>query len=336
MSNNTTEALQPNARFNVLDGWRAISILLVLACHLLPIGQKSLQLNYAIGVLGMSLFFTLSGFLVTHILIGRPQVIDFLVRRFLRILPLAWLYILIALSIHPVSRETWLAHVFFYVNYPPKPLIDVTAHLWSLCVEMHFYIGLALLVSMLKKKGLLLIPLICIAITAIRVFNLEYISVITHFRIDEILAGGILALIYNRQLGSALYNMMSKINYVYLLVLLLISCHPEAGFMNYFRPYFAATLVGITLFNQNTQFTRFLENRWFFYIASISFALYVIHPLLESTWLGSGNIFEKYSKRPLLFLILFLCAHISTFYYEKKVMAWGKNISQKFKLAMAG
>lgn len=331
MSNNTTEALRSNARFNVLDGWRAMSILLVLACHLLPIGPKFLQLNYATGVLGMSLFFTLSGFLVTHILISRPQVFDFLVRRFLRILPLAWLYILIALSTHPVSREAWFAHVFFYANYPPKPLIHVTDHLWSLCVEMHFYIGLALLVSMLKKRGLLLIPLICIAITAIRVFNLEHVSVITHFRVDEILAGSILALIYNRQLGITLFNMMSKINYAYLWVLLLISCHPDAGFMNYFRPYFAATLVGVTLLNQNTQFARLLENRWLFYIASISFALYVIHPLLESTWLGSGDIIEKYSKRPLLFLVLFLCAHISTFYYEQKVMAWGKNISRKFK-----
>ena len=134
-------------RFNVLDGWRGISILLVLACHLLPLSPTFLHVNTAIGVLGMSIFFTLSGFLVTHFLIGRPYVIDFLIRRFLRILPLAWLYILIVLLLNPVSREVWLAHLFFYANYPPKPLIyHVTDHLWSLCVEMHFYIGLALIV----------------------------------------------------------------------------------------------------------------------------------------------------------------------------------------------
>ena len=325
-----------NSRFNVLDGWRGLSILFVLACHLLPIGPKYLQFNYATGVLGMSLFFTLSGFLVTHFLIGRPQVIDFLIRRFFRILPLAWLYILITLSLHPANRDTWLAHVFFYANYPPKPLINVTDHLWSLCVEMHFYIGLALLVAVLKKKGLLLIPLICIAITVMRVFNHQHVSVITHFRVDEILTGGLLALIYNRQLGVTFYNIMGKVNYAYMVPLLLISCHPDAGFMNYLRPYFATTLVGATLFNQNTKFARLLESKWLFYIASISFALYVIHPLLVSTWLGSGDIIEKYSKRPLLFLVLFLSAHVSTFYYEQKAMAWSKGFSQKFKLARAG
>jgi peptidoglycan/LPS O-acetylase OafA/YrhL len=323
-----------SVRFNVLDGWRGISILLVLACHLLPIGPSFLHLNFAVGVLGMALFFTLSGFLVTHFLIGRPYVIDFLIRRFLRILPLAWLYILLALFLYPTSREAWLAHLFFYANYPPKPLIyHVTDHFWSLCVEMHFYVGLALIVSLFKKKGLLLIPVLCILATMLRVVNSEHASVITHFRVDEILAGGILALIYNRQLGDGLMNALSKVNYVYVLVLLLVSCHENAGFMNYFRPYLAATLVGATLYNQNTRFAKLLEHKWLFYIASISYALYIIHPLLASSWLGSGDLLVKYSKRPLLFAVLFLLAHLSTFYYEHRVMAWGKAAALKVKFA---
>ena len=319
-----------SSRFNVLDGWRGISILLVLACHLLPLGPKFLQLNYATGVLGMALFFTLSGFLVTHYLIGRPHVIDFLLRRFFRILPLAWLYMSISLWLYSANESTWLAHLFFYANYPPKPLFQVTDHLWSLCVEMHFYIGLALLVALLKRKGLLLIPFTCVVITVLRVLNHEQVSVITHFRVDEILAGGVLALIYNRQLGVIAHNNMSKVNYALVVPLLLISCHPDAGVMNYLRPYFAAYLVGATLFNQNTRFAMVLENKWLFYIASVSYALYVIHPLLESTWLGSGDIVEKYSKRPLLFIVLFVCAHISTFYYEQKAIAWGKGLSQNY------
>lgn len=321
------------ARFKVLDGWRGLSILSVLACHLVPLGPKYLQVNFAAGVLGMALFFTLSGFLVTHFLLGRPQVIDFLIRRFFRILPLAWLYILVTLTLYSASNEAWLAHLFFYANYPPKPLIHVTDHLWSLSVEMHFYIGLALLVALLKKRGLLLIPIICIVITMLRVFYHQHVSVITHFRVDEILAGGILALIYNRQLGEKAYHYLHKVNYVGILLLFLISCHPEAGFINYFRPYLAATLVGATLINQNTRFVSFLGQKWLFYIATISYALYVIHPLLASSWLGDGDPIEKYSKRPLLFLVLFICAHISTFYYEQKVMAWGKKLSQKVKLS---
>jgi peptidoglycan/LPS O-acetylase OafA/YrhL len=320
------------ARFNVLDGWRGISILSVLACHLLPLGPHILQINYAVGILGMSLFFTLSGFLLTHFLLERPHVIDFLVRRLFRILPLAWLYIVVALLLNPVNQDVWMAHLLFYANYPPKPFIHVTDHLWSLCVEMHFYIGLALLVAISKKYGLLLIPIICLAITLARIVNHQYVSVITHFRVDEILAGGVLALIYHRKLGMNIYHFMQGTNYLYLGVLLLISCHPDSGFFNYFRPYFAAMLIGSTLFNQNTKFTIFLEHQYLFYIASISFALYVIHPLLVSTWFGSGDDIQKYMKRPLLLVVLFLSAHISTFYYEQKIMHWGKNISYKLRL----
>ncbi len=319
-------------RFQVLDGWRGMSILFVLICHLLPVGPSFLHINFALGALGMALFFTLSGFLVTHFLIGRPYIIDFLIRRFLRILPLVWLYILAAFILYPVTREVWLAHLFFYANYPPKPLIHVTDHLWSLCVEMHFYIGLALIFSLFKKKGLLLIPALCVLVTLLRMVNTQHASVITHFRVDEILAGGILALIYNQKLGDGLIKAFRHVNYVCVLGLLLISCHQDAGFMNYFRPYLAAILVGSTLYNKDTRLVKLLEHKWLFYVASISYALYVIHPLLAASWLGSGDLIERYTKRPLLFAELFLLAHLSTFYYEQPVMAWGKGLSKKLRL----
>lgn len=317
-------------RFEVLDGWRGISILIVLACHLLPLGPKPLLLNFSAGLLGMSIFFTLSGFLVTHFLLYRQSLVDFLIRRLFRILPLAWLYMFIVFMIYPETRDVWLAHFLFYANYPPKPLVPhITEHLWSLCVEMHFYIGVALLVALLRRRGLLLLPLICIAITLLRVSAGMENSVITHFRVDEILAGATLALIYDGRLGGRMQRAVSKSNFWIVLVLLLISCHPHSGFMNYFRPYFAALLVGITLFNPKTRVGVFLENRYLFYIASISYALYVIHPLLAATWLGSGEGVVKYLKRPLLLMAVFATAHVSTFYYEQKWMAWGKMLTKK-------
>jgi peptidoglycan/LPS O-acetylase OafA/YrhL len=95
MTTYTTSALQKSinvtVRLKALDGWRGISILCVLAAHLLPLGPKSWQLNSAIGPLGMALFFTLSGFLITRFLLMHDNVLDFLTRRFFRIVPLAWL-----------------------------------------------------------------------------------------------------------------------------------------------------------------------------------------------------------------------------------------------------
>lgn len=319
------------ARFKVLDGWRAISILLVLATHLLPLGPKVWQLNVAAGILGMSLFFTLSGFLITHFLLTRSGIVDFLIRRFMRILPLAWLYMGLVLAIHPVSDEAWWAHFLFYSNYPPKPFIPVTDHLWSLCVEMHFYIGIALLVGLFKQRGLLIIPALCIAFTILRIVNGMHYSVITHFRVDDILVGAVLALIYDGKLGSTMRELLSRANVWVVLPLLLISAHPDCGFMHYLRPYLAASLVGITLFNQESRLIPMLNHRVLFYIASISFALYVIHPFLASTWLGSGEHWEKYAKRPLLFAVLFVSAHVSTFYYEHKWIALGKRLSEKLR-----
>ena len=68
-------------RLPALDGLRATSILLVLACHMLPLGPKVLQLNGAAGAMGMSLFFALSGFLIISVLKNNADVPEFLIRR---------------------------------------------------------------------------------------------------------------------------------------------------------------------------------------------------------------------------------------------------------------
>lgn len=73
----------------VLDGWRGISILAVLATHLLPLGPKPWGLNETFGPFGMALFFTLSGFLITRFLLHNDSITDFLIRRFFRVVPLA-------------------------------------------------------------------------------------------------------------------------------------------------------------------------------------------------------------------------------------------------------
>ncbi|MDP2788007.1 MAG: acyltransferase [Pseudomonadota bacterium] len=323
-------------RFQVLDGWRGISILLVLATHLLPLGPKAWQLNSTSGPLGMALFFTLSGFLIAHFLTNHANVVDFLIRRLFRIVPLAWLYIAIALLSTQAGTQSWLAHLFFYANWPPMQLGPVTSHIWSLCVEVQFYLGIALLVALLRQRGLLLIPLLCLAFTLYRVTNEVHIAINTYYRVDEILAGSILALIYNNKLGAWPREFLRRVNPLLVLILLIVSCHPESGFMNYPRPYLAAILVGSTLFNNGTRMAGAQDNRVLFYIAAVSYALYVIHPLLAHTWLGSGEGWDKYAKRPLLFAALFALAHLSTFHFEHKWMAYGKRLAKRQQARATG
>lgn len=323
------------SRFAVLDGWRGLSILLVLAAHLLPLGPKSWQLNATAGPLGMVLFFTLSGFLITHFLLNHVGVRDFLIRRFFRIIPLAWLYIAVCLMLGNANASSWLAHALFYANWPPMPLIATTGHLWSVCVEVQFYVAVALLVTLLGKRGLMFIPLLCVLFTAYRVSNEVLIAINTWYRVDEILAGSVLALIYAGRFGDLPKKFLMRPNQLLVGILLFLSCHPESGFMNYLRPYFAALLVGSTLIGQTNCKTRFLGNRFLVYFAAISYALYIIHPLLAHSWLGSGEGLEKYLKRPLLFVVLLLLAHFSTYYFEHKWIAFGKRLSRRLSLKSA-
>ena len=162
-------------------------------------------------------------------------------------------------------------------------------------------------------------------------------SVITHFRVDEILSGATLALIYEGKLGgnSKFLQSIFKTNFYLILVLLFISCSPYGGFVNYLRPYLAALLVGITLYYPDSKTSRWLKSHFLFYTASISYALYVVHPLLASTWLGSGDLTVKYLKRPLLFVSIFLLAHISTYYYEHKMVDIGRKLSKKLQLQIS-
>lgn len=322
-----------STRFATLDGWRGISILCVLAAHLLPLGPKAWQLNATAGPMGMALFFTLSGLLITHFLLNHAGVGDFLIRRFFRIVPLAWLYLCVALLIGQASTESWLAHLLFYANWPPMQVGGSTAHLWSLCVEVQFYLGVALLVALLRQRGLLLLPLLCLAVTGYRAVHGVQIGIETLVRVDEILAGCVLALIFNHRLGERPLVLLRHAHPVLVLPLLLLACHLDGGVMNYLRPYLAAMLIGATLAKPDTRLAGVLNHRALFYLAAISYALYVIHPLLAESWLGSGETLEKYIKRPLLFVVLLALAHLSTFHFEHKWIALGKRLSGQLRAA---
>ena len=109
-----------------------------------------------------------------------------------------------------------------------------------------------------------------------------------------------------------------------------MSAHPDGGIVNYFRPYIALLLIGSTLFaDKTTWYSDWLNGRILFYIASISYALYMIHGGLMDSWLGQGERLEKYLKRPLLLAATFALAHISTFYYEKHWINLAKRLNKK-------
>lgn len=307
------QQMQEN-RLQVLDGLRAASILLVLATHMLPLGPKALRLNETTGPMGMSLFFALSGFLIATKLVEGERVATFFTRRFARILPLAYAYLAAVLLVVTYNPQALVGNVLFVENYAHSYVTPLTSHFWSLCVELHFYIGIGLTVAVFGTRGLWLVIPACLAITAIRVTEGAYIDIKTHLRVDEILAGAIVALLYH-------HNWLRRCLPLYLLGILVIfwmmSSSPFGGPLQYARPYFSASILALSLTMHEGIIRTLLTCKPARYVAEISYALYVVHPLTFYGWMNVGSPFEKYLlKRPVSFAATFLLAHISTRYWE--------------------
>jgi peptidoglycan/LPS O-acetylase OafA/YrhL len=316
----------------MLDGWRTLSILSVLAGHWLPLGAAAWQLNGAVAASGMALFFALSGFLITQLLLRDDRVAPFLVRRLFRIVPLAWLAMLVLAVAVPANRDLLLANLAFYSNFPPAGLMDGGHHLWSLCVEVQFYLLVALIVAATGRRGLYLLPLLALSVTGLRIAAGEPMSIVTWHRVDEILAGATLALVVARFPPDERFGRMAAWTPLVLAVLLLASAHPALPQLNYVRPYLAAATIGSSLYSAPLWMRRVWTARPARYVAEISYALYVVHGMLTATWLGGEDAskIERYMRRPLLIAASFALAHLSTFHYERRWIALGKRVAGRF------
>lgn len=321
-------------RLCILDGWRATSILLVLATHLLPLGPKYLRLNETTGPMGMSIFFTLSGFLITRSLFGGMGVGQFVIRRLARIVPLAWLAMALLILCFQNPVGAILPNVLFIANLPPNRLLENGGHFWSLCVEMQFYLLAAIVALSPDRRALYMFPLIGLALTLLRIADSVPISIVTWFRADEILAGATLALVRETISLGWLRSAIARLNFYPAFLLFAASCHPEAGALQYFRPYAGALLVGTSLFSRKPALAGLLQSRPMSYVADVSYALYVWHGILPGTWLGSGDTITRYLKRPLLIGVAFLLSHCTTFYMERPINAFARRITTR-KAAIA-
>jgi peptidoglycan/LPS O-acetylase OafA/YrhL len=320
-------------RLVVLDGWRAISILLVLGAHMLPLGPKRFELNATSGYLGMSLFFTLSGFLITCQLHERPNVRAFFVRRFFRILPLAYLAIVADVLLNSSSLSHLLLNFAFAQTYVESAILPDLGHFWSLCVEIHFYLFIGFLTLTTRLRGFLVVPLIWAVIVAARVYSDRTGGRIhTHMRVDEILSGCMLALLFLGRFGSRARSLLAKVPFAAAVAFLLLACHPYLIPLHGFRGLAASSVVGITLLSESPNRYRLLGARPLRYLAEVSFALYVLHPFSMHGWLGvAPNPTQKYLKRILCFGITFGLAHISTYYYEMRFIQWGKRLCKRLE-----
>ena len=322
-------------RLPVLDGLRAISILLVLAAHMLPVGPKILSLNYTVGAMGMSLFFALSGFLITSTLLHNSDIPEFLVKRLARIIPLAYGYTFLVFTFVVFDPNAALWTATFLINYFDQYMIvDLNNHFWSLCVEVHFYIAIALVVLTFGRWGLWIVWPACLLITAWRVHDGAYLAIQTHLRVDEILAGACVATLYRSSWkGSTPYPTAVV---AVAAVLWFIAANYYGEWLQYFRPYATGLLLAAVLCHGDTLLARFLSSRPMRYVGAISYALYVFHPVTIYGWFNEGTSLERYLlKRPISFVLTFAAAHMSTFHWEKFWIQAGRNWIQTRRARLA-
>lgn len=208
-----------SGRVPSLDGLRAISILLVLVEHVsltagLPPWARELGLGH-IGYLGVSMFFAISGFLITLLLVreweatGRISLKGFYLRRAFRILPayaafLVVVFALTRLQSFSLTAADWRGALTYTMNFNDAPAWEV-GHLWSLSIEEQFYLAWPVLFLWLgPSRGrvalilcLAVTPLLRMALWSISSSALETFNQVTPVRMP-IAAGCLMALLATR------------------------------------------------------------------------------------------------------------------------------------------
>jgi peptidoglycan/LPS O-acetylase OafA/YrhL len=158
------------------------------------------------GFVGVQVFFVLSGFLITTLMLrevqrtGQLHLGYFYLRRALRIVPVYAVYLgfvgLLALAgfVH-VGVGDWLAATTWTVNLVPRSIPWTMSHFWSLCVEEHFYLLWPLLMSLLpllacrRAVPVCLIGVLCMRWLVLVAFPGSAVDLLTFTRIDDIAFG---------------------------------------------------------------------------------------------------------------------------------------------------
>ena len=162
-----TTVLQRNA---IIDGWRGISVSLVIVGHLIgyrlpsaypldglnslgfALGSRMFNVLSSLGVLGVSIFFAISGFLITSLLVAeeakhsRVSIKAFYVRRVFRIMPAFYFYVFSVWVLHRfglifVNETAFVRSSAYICNFSGYSCSWWLAHTWSLAVEEQFYLS---------------------------------------------------------------------------------------------------------------------------------------------------------------------------------------------------
>lgn len=323
-----------------LDGLRAIAVLMVLLAHFREASSHWTWQVLHQGGFGVYLFFVLSGFLITRILLStknKPAYFrNFYARRTLRIFPLYYgvlaLQFWVLLPIFPTPRiladahyQGWLwaygyniltavkGHFFFTSDWM------VLGHFWTLAVEEQFYLVWPLIVLALSRESLLKLCIGIVALTPIVRLafyvagaNRYWITMFTICQMDSLALGGILACLESSRRLNALVPTAWRV--VLGLGAMLVICSffyprsPESTLPLIFYHGAVALFFGAIVALAVCGAFRWVDNRVLREVGQKSYGMYVFHiPLLVLAirYMHLPSRLQKWIGHPYLVDVIF-------------------------------
>ena len=288
-----------------LDSLRAFAVITVILHHWLS--EKSLFGVFADGRLGVNIFFVLSGFLITRILLkGKQSMADtgakwyhvfkkFYIRRTLRIFPIYYLMLVLFLVFKKDAFENDALYHFTYTSnfhfFKIENFSAHFAHLWSLAVEEQFYLLWPFIILFVHKRTLPYVMgffiIVGISINYIFIEKGWWIEILSPACFDAFATGGLFSfiIIYRQDLITLLQKHFNQLFFVILLLFVL----EELG--HTFLPhrtvhaFFAVSLIFYCTVVRSNQFINYiLTSRWLIFMGKISYGIYLYHLNVPELW----------------------------------------------------
>ncbi len=341
-------------RLPALDVLRGIAILIVVVHHYVP-EQFKPPLFWS----GVDLFFVLSGFLITDILLknveARNYYRTFYLRRAARILPLYWLLLLafgLVMNIEPeMLGSSFARHLplwsyltftqnFIYAarNFWRDPWLDVT---WSLALEEQFYIFLSISVRNLNKKLLIGLSIFLILLAPVlRLYAQNSMSgyILPFHRADSLMLGVLIAIAWQSKSGQAFIYSHKKyflfaLPLFFLGIAYLVAVKAGLGkpLPHFILAFFYTDLLILALINPLDKPGLLFGNKFLGWLGLRSYGIYLLHKpfrLVVIMFLEKQSmVFESWVNLLLVTILLFGFAEISYRVIEKPMM----NLGHRFK-----
>jgi peptidoglycan/LPS O-acetylase OafA/YrhL len=327
-----------------IDGLRAVAIVLVLIFHIFPEVLPA-------GFIGVDLFFVISGYLITNIMLhqlddGSFSLINFYKRRIRRLYPsllvvLVACYIggwflkfpeeLVALSRHILGGLFYIANFTLWQEsgyFDSAPLLKPIMHLWSLSIEEQFYLTWPVALIFMFKRGLSLATIVLFSILVSFVINIGLVyhnpDAAFYFplsRFWEMMIGCYLSILLFKGRLVLTERWALFCSWGGLLLLLLgVALTSESSYFPGFLALFPTVGAALLILSSNSFVNqKLLSNIWMVRVGLISYPLYLWHWPLVSFVFTSFDPLPYQAEKWLVLIASILLAWITYQYVEKPI-----------------